>query len=77
MGAVHLLPQVIGQQIDPRMAFGWVVRGDPPELRGLVAQGYGNVFDVIGLQRWYLALIVAATVTNVVVSVALVRPLGL
>jgi O-antigen/teichoic acid export membrane protein len=129
MGAVGLLPQVIGQQIYPRMAFAWAGRGDPSELRDLVArqrtmtlaataavcvplataapwlirtylpaftpgigallvtlviplvfaigQGYGNVFNVIGLQRWYLVLIVAATVANVAVSVVLVRPLGL
>jgi O-antigen/teichoic acid export membrane protein len=129
LGAVGLLPSVIGQQIYPRMSFAWAADGDVAGLARLAArqrtmtlavtalvcvplallapwliraylpaytpgigallvtlaiplvfgvgQGYGNVFNVVGLQRLYVALIIAATAVNLALSVALVGPLGL
>lgn len=40
-------------------------------------QGYGNAMNVLGRQYLYLAALVAATLVNVGVSLALVGPLGL
>lgn len=39
--------------------------------------GYGNAFNVVGLQHWYLTSLAIATVANVGASVALVGPYGL
>lgn len=39
--------------------------------------GYGNAFNVVGLQHWYLASLAIATVANLAASVALVGPYGL
>jgi O-antigen/teichoic acid export membrane protein len=46
-------------------------------LISVVGQGYGNAFNVVGLQGWYLAAILLAAATNLAVSLSLVGTLGL
>lgn len=39
--------------------------------------GYGNAFNVVGLQHWYLTAIVTAAIANLIASLGLVGSLGL
>jgi O-antigen/teichoic acid export membrane protein len=129
LGAVGLLPQVVAQQVYPRMSMAWARERSWSALEPLIArqrwtslaivlpiigvlavaapwgirtflpayapaipallvslaiplvsvvgQGFGNAFNVVGLQRWYLAAIALATAVNMAVSLALVGELGL
>lgn len=129
LSAVSLLPQVVAQQVYPRMAAAWgreprwssleplIVRQRwtalavaapavavvvllapwaiatflPAYERGIPAvlvsmavplvvvlgQGYGNAFNVIGLQHWYLVAIVLGSAANLGTSLALVERFGL
>lgn len=129
LGAVSLLPQVVAQQVYPRMAMAWsreptwssleplmarqrwtalalsvpavvvilaiapwgirtflpaYVPGIPALLVSMaiplvrvVGLGYGNAFNVVGLQHWYLIAIGTAAIANLLTSLLLVGTLGL
>lgn len=129
LNAMALLPQVVSQQVYPRIAFSWARSGSIHEIERLVrrqrlasqtltlpltvvaiiafpplverflpeyadavpaisvtlltplvasfGQGYSATLHVLGRQGWYLSAVLFAAVLNVVLSLALVGPLGL